>query len=135
MRISQNTKISNGIFSFQVLIALFNNKRKVCNFFWGGWKSMMFDFSIFKESLLAKSQVWIFMNSALMFLWRFASSANKWNSSSFEELWNSLMYNRNNEGPRTDSCGILNDVLHFADDFFSDKDYNPEVLSHNPCCK
>ena len=37
--------------------------------FWGGWKSMKFDFSIFKESLLALSQVWILINSEFILTW------------------------------------------------------------------
>ena len=40
-------------------------KEKSCNLFWGGWKIMKFDFSIFRESLLALShryEHWLIQN-------------------------------------------------------------------------
>lgn len=43
---------------FKCLLFKERLKEKSCNLFWGGWNIMKFDFSIFRESLLALSQVW-----------------------------------------------------------------------------
>ena len=61
-------------------------KVESCNFFCGGWKSTKFVFSTFKGSLLAHSQVWVFINSLTRFIlfwsvWRLLCSQNKLASS------------------------------------------------------
>ena len=96
-------------------------KEKSCNPSRGGWKIMKFDFSIFRESWLALSQVWTLINSEFILfcsIWRlllssnkFASSAKKWKSNSCEEQWKSFIYNKNNKGPRTEPCGIPHVIL------------------------
>ena len=85
------------------------------NIFCGGWKITKFFLSILSESLLQESHdciwhKWSFTmdSSSLRFLWainKLESSANRWNSKTFDQFIKSLMYKRNNKGPSTEPCG------------------------------
>ena len=107
------------------------------SFLWIGRKITKFDLSIFNESLFAHSQLKTFSSSELiklssMFMslcWKdkFASSAKRWKSRSFEQLWKSLTYIKNKSGPSTDPWGTPQDTA-WVSEFIAPRETNCDLL-------